>query len=397
MSLPGVNITVLNGALGSVPGTADGIAGMILSGVAVADKIALNEPKQIFSLAEAVALGLDEAYDTANETDVYFQIKQFYSEAGTGAELWIIIVADTVTMAEMADITEVDNAVKLLNSANGTIRLLGISRVPGAAYVATITDGLDADVWSALTKAQALAASYADNMRPVRVVLAGRQWSGVAGDLADLTERTDNRVMVTLCGQASGIEDANIGIVLGRLAAIPVQRKISRVRSGALQLTAAYMTDGATVESHESALGSIHDKGYVIFRKFEGKAGYFFSSDHMATADTDDYKYFARGRVIDKVVLLAYDTFVNEVDEDIEINADGTLPASYLKSLQGDIEKIINTSMVAEGELSSVICTIDPTQNVLSTDKLSVSIQAIPQGYTSTIDIEIGFSNPLNN
>lgn len=397
MSLPGVNITILNGALGSVPGTSDGIAGMILSGVAVVDKIALNEPKQLFSLADAVALGLDEDYDTANSVDVYYQIKEFYSEAGTGAELWIMLVAQTVTMAEMADITEVNNAVKLLDAASGTIRLLGITRVPDGSYSETITDGLDSDVWAAVTKAQALAVAYAANMRPFRTVIAGRAWSGVSGDLADLKQRSDNRCAVALTGQGSGLEEANIGIILGRLAANPVQRKISRVKSGALQLTEAYLTDGSSVESHESALNSIHDKGYIIFRKFERKAGYFFNSDPAATADTDDYKYLARGRVIDKVVLLTYETFINEVDEDIELNADGTLPASYVKSLQGEIEKVISTAMVAEGELSAISCVIDPTQNILSTDKLNVSVKPVPKGYTSAIDIEIGFSNPLNN
>ena len=397
MSLPAVNITKLNGALGSVPGTNDGIAGMVLSGIAVAEKIALNEAKQIFSLEDAVALGLDEAYDTGNNLDVYFQIKQFYSEAGKGKELWIMLIAQTVTMADIADIANINNAVKLLNAASGNIRLLGISRVPDSEYTATITDGLDSDVWAAITNMQALAEDYASRMQPFRAVIAGRNWDGFAGNLANLKERSDNRVAVTLTGQKEANANANIGIVIGCLAKNPVQRKISRVKSGALQLTEAYLTDGETIESKIDALGSIHDKGYIIYRTYEQKAGYFFNSDQTATADTDDYKYLARGRVIDKIVLLAYAKFINEVEEDIDINKDGTLPVAYVKSLQGEIEKAISTVMVAEGELSRIDCLIDPTQNILSTDLLNVEIKAIPKGYTSAIDINIGFSNPLNN
>ncbi len=394
--LPGVKIKILNGALGSAPGTADGIAAMLLSGVAVAGKIELNEPKQIFSLADAKDLGITEDYDTNNQTDVYFQIKQFYAEAGEGKELWIMLFDKSVTMGQMTDIGIADNAVKLLNAAKGTIRLLGVGRVPDASYLPTVSGGLDADVWDALNNAQQLANNYAEKMRPLRVIIGGRAWTGKAGDLTDLTGFDKNRCAITLTGQGAGMEDANIGIVLGRLAKEPVQRKISRVKSGSLALSKAYLTDGGDVETHENALDSIHDKGYIIFRSFETKAGWFFSSDHTATANTDDYKFIARGRVIDKVMLIAYSIFVKEVDDDISLNPDGTLPASYIKALQGEIERSINLSMTAKGELTAVSCEIDPKQNILATDELNVKISPIPTGYSSAINIEIGFKNPLN-
>jgi hypothetical protein len=397
MSLPGVKIEILNGSLGSVPSTSDGIAGMILSGIAVTSKIALNEPKQLFSLADAVTLGLDAAYDTTNELDVYFQIKQFYDEAGTGSELWIMIVAQTVLMATMVDKTSITNAVKLLNAASGTIRLLGVNRTPTDAYTAVIETGLDDDVWDALTNAQALAEEYALKMQPFRAIIAGREWSGVAGSLLDLHTKDTNRVAIALTGQGDGIVNANIGIVLGRLASIPVQRNIGRVKNGALQLTDAYLTDGNPIEDSINALESIHNKGYIIFRRFEGKSGYYFNDDPTAAPLTDDYASIARGRVIDKAMLLAYITYVEEVNDDVEINTDGTLPAGYVKSLQAKIENVINTTMTAESEISSVLCVINPLQNILATNKLIISISIIPKGYTKTIEIELGFNNPLNS
>lgn len=397
MSLPGVSIEILNGALGSVPGTSDGIAGMVLSGIAVSLKIALNEPKQIFSLAEAEALGLDSAYDTTNDLDVYFQIKEFYKEAGTGAELWIMLVAQTVLMEDICDKTIAANAVKLLNAATGSIRILGVSRIPSDAYVSNVTEGLDDDVWAAAINAQALAEEYATKMQPFRVVIAGREWSGVAGALADLHEKDLNRVAITLTGQGDGIVNANIGIVLGRLAAIPVQRNIGRVKSGSLQLSEAYLTDGDTIENNATALDSIHDKGYIIYRRFEGKSGYFFNDDPTCAPLTDDYAFIARGRVIDKAMILAYITFVNEVNEEVEINADGTMNAAYVKSLQANIENVINLTMAAEGEISSVTCSIDVTQNILATNKLTIGLSIVPVGYAKSIVIELGFNNPLNS
>lgn len=391
MGLSTVNVIIVNEP-GAVESSSDAIAGMILSGIAVAGKIALNEPKQIFSLAEAVALGLDEAYDTTNELDVYFQIKQFYNEAKTGKELWIMLVAQTVSMETICDLTSTTNAVKLLDAANGTIRLLGVSRNPQEAYIPVIENGLDDDVWGAMLNAQALSEAYASKMRPFRYVIAGRDWSGVSGALADLRLMTYNRGGIVLCGQGEDIANANIGIVLGRLAADPVQRKISRVKTGPLQLLEAYLTDGKLIEENETALGSIHDKGYIIFRKFEGKTGIYFSSDKTATASSDSFNTIAKGRVIDKAVLLAYLTYVTEIDDDIELNADGTMPASIIKSLQANVEKSINEGMKANGEISSVVCTIDPLQDVSVTDKLSVRLNLIPVGYKTNIEVEIGFN-----
>ena len=59
MSLPNVNISLSSGALGVTAQTTDGIAGLILSGVAVSGSITLNTPKQVFSLQNAVDLVLN--------------------------------------------------------------------------------------------------------------------------------------------------------------------------------------------------------------------------------------------------------------------------------------------------------------------------------------------------
>ncbi|MBN1250685.1 MAG: hypothetical protein JXA16_01020 [Bacteroidales bacterium] len=397
MGLPGVTINVENGTLGSVSGTNDGITGMILSGVAVAEQIALNEPKQIFSLKEAEDLGLDEAYDAANGVDVYKQIKSFYSEGDSGLELWIMLVSQTVTLTEMADKTDANNAIKLLDAADGKIKVLAFSRVPDVSYVAVIVDGLDGDVFSAITNAQSLADYYASQMKPLRVVIAAREWTGVVSDLADLHERTDNRVVVSLLGLGEGNKNGDVGIILGRLASLPVQRNIGRVKDGSLSIETAYLTDGNTLESKESGISAIYEKGYLFVRRYVGKSGYFFADDLTATSLTDDFSSTARGRVIDKAISLAYATYINEVNDEVSINIDGTLPAAYVKALQAAVENSINQTMTAENEISSVKCLIETNQNVLATNKLMVSLKIIPVGYTKEFEISLGFSNPLNN
>ena len=394
MNYPGVYIEIENGKLGVVPTSDDGIVGMIVSGVDDST-VPFNEPKQIFSLKEAEDLGINEAYDIDNSVIVYKQIKDFYTVAGNGAELWILIVAQTVLMADYVDNTKT-HAPALLDAANGKIRVLAISRVPDVTYTATITHGIDDDVWNAMANAQVLADAYSTKIKPLRVIIGAREWSGVPADLQDLNELANNRVGISLVGNALVSKEANIGYVLGRISAIPVQRNIGRVKDGAVVDINAYLTDGTSVDDLELQIQAVHAKGYITFRKYVNRGGYYFVDDPMATADTDDYKSLARGRVIDKAFVLTYNTYVEDVNDEVIINPDGTMSVAKVKSLQAKIENIINQSMTAKNEISSMTCTIDPTQNILSTNQLIIELSILPVGYAKEINVKLGFTNPLN-
>ena len=386
--LPNVIINIENGALGGLQDLNDGIAGFIGTGVA-ADGLALNTPKQIFSVKEAEDLGLNAQYDIDNSVNYHRQLEDFYKQAGTGAELWFSIVPSTYTM-ELA-FTVGEEVANLLDAAKGTIRVFGCGITHDSS---SVTGGLEADVLAGATAAQALALTYASKMQPTVVLLSGNNWSGVAGDLTDLRTKSENKVGIVLAGIDSGVKEAAIGLALGRMAVNPVQRNLGRVKDGDLGITAAFMTDGTTLEANVNALNSIHDKGYIIPRTFAGKAGYFFNDDFTATALTDDYSSLARNRVINKAMLLAYATFVEEVNDEIEIQTDGTLPQGYITALQSNIETSINNTMTASGEISSVSCVIDAAQDVLSTEKLIIGLRIIPVAYSKEIQVNLGFSNP---
>jgi hypothetical protein len=104
----------------------------------------------------------------------------------------------------------------------------------------------------------------------------------------------------------------------------------------------------------------------------------------------------ARGRVVDKAHILAYTTFVQVVDDEVPVNTDGTLDAGFCKWLSQQITNLVNNTMTANREISSIRCYIDPNQNILSTNRLQVVLSIIPVGYATDIRIELGFSNPAN-
>ena len=388
MALPGVNITLSNGQLGSTTPTNDSIAGIILTGVTVsgANKVTAGQAYVIYSLNEAIALGIEEAETNAY---AYAHIKEFFDAAGTGSELWIMLTAASVTMENMLDKTKAYAPV-LLNAAKGKIRKLGVSRKSASGV--TIANGLDADVDKALIKGQVLADDYAANFKPFRFLVDGKDFNGNAGDLKDYKTASFNRGGVLL-GSSTATKNAAVGFAIGTMASLPVQRKIARVKNGALQISAGYFTNTSETESLENAWGSIHDKGYIFFRSFVGKSGYFFNDDPTATSSADDYSSFSKGFVIDKAIVLAYTTYIEEIADEIEVDEDGKLNPARVKDLQGKIETAIELQMVASSEASAVASVIDPNQNILATDTLQVDLKVRPVGYTNFIEVALGFEN----
>lgn len=395
MGLPKVNITLENGALGLTAGTADGLAALIYSGVAVVDKIALSEPKQIFSTDEAKALGLDEAYDTANGTKVWKNIKDFYAQAGEGAALWVMLFDPTTTMADVMDQAN-DLAKKCLDAGEGLIRLMAIGRVPAGGYVPTYADGVDDDVTAAILKAHELAEAYAAQYKPLRVIVDGRDYQGVSAGLIDLKGNSNNRVGMLMSTDQAGSLNAAVGLVLGRLAANPVQRNIGRVKDGALGVNAAYFTDGVTkiedVGSGEQ--DQIHDKGVIFLRKWQGKNGYYFNDDPTAAPASDDYSSIARGRVIDKAMVVTYATYVDEILDDLEVDENGFMSPAVVKSYQAKIQNALDIALTSNDEVSAITVTIDPAQNVLSTNTVAIGLKIRPKFYSKTIEVTLGFENP---
>lgn len=394
MALPGVSIEIQNGALGLIPQTDDNIVGLLLQGVAVSGGIQLLTPTLITSLQDAIDVGLDADYDTDNTVRVYKHIKEFYDEAGTGAPLWIMLVSQAVSMEDMVDKAEANYAVKLLDASGGKIRVLGVTRSPAGGYSPNTTaNHIDLDVVTAIDFAQALAVEYANKFAPLRVVLEARAYTGTVGSLVNLKLRDDNRVALLLGDTVTGGNGA-VGLLMGRISAIPVMRNVGRVKSGSLTVAAAYV-GSETIEVAAGDITTIHDKGFITIRTYPRKAGYFFTDDPTATSATDDYNSLARGRVIDKAITIAYDTYANEILDEIEIDpATGRIAIDKAKYYQIIIETAINAAMTATGEVSGVTALVDPTQNVLSTGQICVELRIVPVGYAKQIVVKLGFDNP---
>lgn len=396
MPLPSVKIIYTNDALGGALPQEDGNAGLVGNGVAVTDGLQLDTKYLLTKLEDLEDLKITSSGTDAN-AHLYKAVKEFYDTAPVDSKLWLMVWADTITLTTMFDKAN-SYAKKLLDSANGQIRFLFAARKEPAGYSPVITDGLDNDVYTAIPKAQALGEYAADELyAPVFSLLEGRRYTGTASALADISLKDANRVGVLIGDTVNDSDNACIGLVSGLIAAIPVQRGISRVRSGAIEADPLYIADEAAEDGDPAV---IHDAGFICPRTFVGKGGYFWSDDKLATAPTDDYQLIPRRRVIDKAARIAYITMVDEIGEEIPVTNSGTIPAPIVKDIQQRVEGAIITNMTAQGNLGNdpsdandtgVQCFIDHEQNVVSTSELNVEIRVKPYGYPKYINIYLGF------
>jgi len=394
-----VNIFETNGALGTPQSNKDGVVGLIGSAVVVADKFALGDVLELYSKEDAEALGIDEAYDSDNSVGLWHHVRDFYEEAGAGVKLFLMPVATTVTLSEMAD-KDLEYATTLVAQTKGEVRIIGLCK-SGASLAST--KGFDDDAYAAIAKAKALSDALFLEHRTVSFIIEGKGYAGNAGNLEDLRASDGpnaNRVSVYLGQGDLGGASANIGLLLGRLAAIPVQSNVGRVKDGELAVMELNLSDGTSVANIDLVtLEAINNKGYIVPRYYDNKPGFYFFDDPTCCPITDDYAWIHRGRPMDKAHRLTNGVFVDELLDDINIDPDtGQMEASVAKYFQRQCEKTIQTNMMGSSrkEISSVKLLVDPAQNVLSTSKVIAKLRIVPKGMTREFEIEIGYSNPFN-
>ena len=396
MPLPYVRINFANGAIGGSAAMDDGCTGLICTATAVSGKFALSTNYLITSLKELEALGINASSTGAN-ANVYKCVKEFYDEAPKGTKLYIRGAASSVTIDQLVDKTTA-NAQSLLEYAAGDIRTLMVLVTDAQNYTPTVTHAIDAKVETAITKAQALAEAAAEDLKaPILVLLEGRHYNGTPADLPNLTQLTDNRVAVVIGDTVSGSKGAAVGLLAGRIARIPVQRSIARVKDGAMKSTEMFI---GSVVAESGSPETIHGKGFICPRTFVGKGGYYWSDDSIATGPTDDYCLIPRRRTIDKAYRIAYLAMLEQVSDEIALTADGKIAPAVCKNMETVMESAIINQMTSVGNLGNdpqdpndtgVVAYVNPEQNIVATSRLNASLRVRPYGYSKYIEVDLGF------
>ena len=229
----------------------------------------------------------------------------------------------------------------------------------------------------------------------MRGLIPALGYDDTAEELFSPREASYNRFALVLASDDPTGKTAAIGRILGRAAAVEPQISIARVRDGAID-TAGYMTNGKTVAEMDANLDALHDAGYIIYRTYPTLEGVYLNDDPTAAPLSDDYANLNLGRVVDKAIVTAYNTYLTEIMDNVVVDAStGKIAAEKAVYYQSLIERAIAQQM--SDAISGFSAYVDPDQNVLGTSCLEVSLEIVPQGTLRKIVVNISFSNPYNN
>jgi hypothetical protein len=379
MSLPKVSILYSNGNLLQDVDAVDGIAALCGTGSTAG---LLGVPKTVYSLEDAEGQGFTEAA----EPDMYRHLKEFYSELAGNQELHIMTVPNTMTMAQMLDNTNEGGAKKLITDAQGKVRLLGVFHKPAAGYNGG-TDFIDSQVAAAILNAKGFAQARLTELVPLRVLIEGRVQNPQANNALQPKTSSNGYTGVVLGGTRND-GSASVGLALGRAVKYGAHIKLGKVANGPLSISTAYIGDKQIKDVLN--LTELHDAGFISFMQHPQKAGFYFGIDRMSS--TDDYRLLAYGRVVDKAAVIAAAVYVEDLEGEVAVDAEGKIDASVLSHLEAKIRQQINLSMA--DQISALIVYINPSQDVINTGKLTIKLRVRPFGYTSFIDIDLGLEAP---
>lgn len=366
MALPSVNISIQTGQLGITTNLGNGVAGLVVH-------MATAPAAHAFATAKKYS-----SYDELPSELQAVEALKLYFDIAPGYGVWIVPAPTSASVTDMVDYQHATPYAKILvDAGRGEIRFIGV--------VATM---LAAEVTAAFTKAQALGTYFANLVNPLLVVLP---YSYKTADTpADLSAMSNDRV----AGLVSYAGD-EIGLLLGKLASTKVHIHPGKVADGSLPIVSAlldgYADPQTTIEDSLTDVETLHDLGWNVLRTHIGKAGYYFAGQPMAT--NGDFSKIVNRRTIDKAHVIAYATFLEELNGEVFVTADNQLLPGYVKTLQENAKDAVSTGMA--NEISGVDCEIDADQDVIATDEIEAVMAVQPVGHSSTINIKLGLTKTL--
>ena len=115
--LPRIKIQFMNGQLGTVGESPDGLFALVCGAVAVTKEFALDKAYTLHSFDELVKLGVT----AENNPRLHKHVKEFYTEAEEGTKLVIFPIDKTKTFTELLD-KDTGAIRELITAQNGVLR-----------------------------------------------------------------------------------------------------------------------------------------------------------------------------------------------------------------------------------------------------------------------------------
>lgn len=320
---------------------------------------------------------------------MWYHISEFFRQNAQGILfVGIYAVPGSYTFTEITTMQQF---------ANGKIRQIGVYKDSAAFTTADIT------------AIHNVCATNVANHQEI-VALYGADISAVS----DLTTLSDCSALTAFyCTPVIGQDGAGfgaflyanygksitvLGAAIGALSAAKVSHSIAWVgrfnMSDGTELDVPAIANGTTLTNatiSQTLLNQIQDKAYLFLRKFTGISGSYFNENRTSVVSSSPYAYITDNRVMQKATRSVYLNVLPALNSPITLNSDGTLSDEAIAYFTGLSETGLN-QMVRDGELSAFAVSINASQSVASTGKLTINISLVEIATGRNIEVNIGFN-----
>lgn len=319
----------------------------------------------------------------------YYQISEFFRIQPKG-KLWVsfFAVPGTYTFSEVADLQ--------LNT-NGEIRQVGVYK--DAAWAIGDITALNTVCNSMKLLYQPLQAIYAANTQAITDITTISDCSNLAANnvmnLISQDGQGFGNFLYNMNGTAGKKSITSLGATLGMASLRKVSESIAWVgqsnMSNGTELEVPAFSNGQLYSAlSNNAIESLLAKNHTFLKKFPTYTGTYHIDSRMCIPLSSDYAYLEDNRTICKAERNLYVGLMPTLSGPILFNSNGTLADTSIALF----ESLGNTAldqMIRDGEISAKGVTVNPSQNVVATNTLSVSVEIVKNGVARTIQIPIQF------
>jgi hypothetical protein len=191
-----------------------------------------------------------------------------------------------------------------------------------------------------------------------------------------------------------------------RQVAVPPQRHLGRVKDGALSTivvdTVNDPLDGFVYHDERinpglDYLAAGSGGRFMSTWTRIGLPGVYLTNPLTMAPFGSQFALMMFGNVMDVACSITHQVGQQQVNDDVRLNANGTLYENDASTIEKAITSALNVAMTATGMLSpkGAVAVVDRTANVGSTSIVPILVTLYGKGYVLQENITIAFNNPL--
>lgn len=260
-----------------------------------------------------------------------------------------------------------DTALEEMAVMNKPRRWIGNTRIPNVGESdAAYQTAMQATSTAYSTKRGALCAGAADLVSAV----SGREY------LRPISFRVaaEEGRAIALGNEESDIADLNLGSLVGT--------SVSDVNG-----------NPKTSCHDEFVSPGLDDQRYITLRTWPTFAGVYVTNPRLFSPEGSDFQFIPHGLIMDIAQETAYANLALRLNRPVLVDSTtGHIHESDAQEIEAGCEKALEAVLLAKPKASAVNVTVSRTDDILATKTLTVSIQLVPLGYITTINVSIGFA-----